>query len=45
MLSATPAPGNLNTSFSITVPSSPSNLIVSRPLPGTMKSVARYWSP
>ena len=42
---ATPAPGDLNTSFSITVPSSPTNLMVSVPLPGTLKSVARYWSP
>ena len=42
---ATPPPGDLKTSFSITWPSSPSNLMVRRPLPGTLKSVARYWSP
>ena len=45
MAMATPALGNLKTSFSMTVPSSPSNLMVRRPLPGTWKSVARYWSP
>ena len=39
------APGKSNTSCSITWPSSPSNLMVSLPLPGTTKSVARYWSP
>jgi hypothetical protein len=27
------------------VPSSPTNFIVSLPLPGNLKSVARYWSP
>ncbi len=42
---ATPPPGALNTSFSITLPSSPTNLMVSVPLPGKVKSVARYWSP
>jgi hypothetical protein len=42
---ATPAPGNWKTSFSMTVPSSPTNFIVSVPLPGNLKSVARYWSP
>src|SRR6185295_18947898 len=45
MLMATPAPGDLNTSRSITVPSSPTNFIVSVPLPGNLMSVARYWSP
>ena len=33
------------TSCSIVLPSSPTNLIDSLPLPGTLKSVARYWSP
>ena len=42
---ATPLPGALNTSRSITLPSSPTNLMVSVPLPGNLKSVARYWSP
>ena len=42
---ATPAPGDLNTSRSITLPSSPTNLSVSVPLAGNLKSVARYWSP
>ncbi len=37
--------GALKTSFSMTWPSSPTNLIVSLPLPGNLKSVARYWSP
>ena len=45
MAMATPAPGASNTSCSITLPSSPTNLIVSLPLPGKRKSVARYWSP
>ena len=45
MAMATPPPGKSNTSCSITWPSSPSHLIVSLPLPGTTKSVARYWSP
>ena len=38
-------PGALNTSRSITVPSSPTNFIDSVPLPGNLMSVARYWSP
>jgi len=38
-------PGKSKTSFSITLPSSPSNLMVRRPLPGPPKSVALYWSP
>ncbi len=42
MAMATPAPGALNTSFSMTLPSSPSNLMVSLPLPGYLKSVALY---
>src|ERR1700743_2411535 len=42
---ATPPPGALNTSCSMTLPSSPTNLMVSTPLPGKRKSVARYWSP
>src|ERR1700722_17757468 len=42
---ATPEPGVLKTSRSITWPSSPTNFIVSVPLPGNLKSVARYWSP
>src|SRR3954471_2113279 len=29
----------------MTLPSSPTNFIVSVPLPGNLKSVARYWSP
>ena len=37
-----PEEGELNTSFSITVPSSPTNFIVSLPLPGKRKSVALY---
>ena len=42
---ATPEAGASNTSFSITVPSSPTNFIVSLPGPGIKKSVALYWSP
>ena len=42
---AMPALGALKTSRSITVPSSPTNFIDSVPLPGNLKSVARYWSP
>ncbi len=45
MASATPEPGDLKTSRSITVPSSPLKVRVSVPLPGYLKSVARYWSP
>ncbi|MNE76277.1 hypothetical protein D3C80_1725060 [compost metagenome] len=42
---ATPDDGKSNTSCSMTWPSSPWNLIVSLPGPGTKKSVALYWSP
>jgi hypothetical protein len=42
---ATPEPGNWNTSRSIFLPSSPTKERNSLPLPGTLKSVARYWSP
>ena len=42
---AMPEPGDWNTSRSILVPSSPTKVMVSVPLPGTLKSVARYWSP
>src|SRR4029450_13832558 len=42
---AMPQPGALKTSFSITVPSSPTNFIDSVPLLGNLMSVARYWSP
>ncbi len=45
MASATPSPLKLYTSNSCLVPSSPSNLMVSLPLPLVTKSVARYWSP
>ena len=45
MAIVTPEPGALNTSRSITLPSSPVNLSVIVPLPGNLKSVARYWSP
>ena len=38
-------PGALNTSRSMTLPSLPTNLIVSVPAVGNLKSVARYWSP
>jgi hypothetical protein len=41
----TPLPGALNTSRSITLPSSPTNLSEIVPLVGNLKSVARYWSP
>ena len=39
---ATHLPLKLNTSCSITLPSSPSNLMVSFPFPLVRKSVARY---
>ncbi len=42
---ATPGEGNWKTSSSIFVPSSPSKTRRSLPGPGTLKSVARYWSP
>ena len=42
---AMPLDGALKTSFSIILPSSPSNLIESLPFPGKVKSVALYWSP
>ena len=45
MASVTPEPGALITSRSITLPSSPVNLSEMVPLPGNLKSVARYWSP
>ena len=41
----TPDVGALNTSFSITLPSLPTNLIEIVPGVGNLKSVARYWSP
>ena len=45
MAMATPELGKSKTSCSISWPSSPVHLMVSLPLPGTRKSVARYWSP
>ena len=42
---ATPDDGAWKTSCSIVSPSSPTNLMVSVPLPGKRKSVALYWSP
>ena len=39
---AMPLDGALKTSFSIILPSSPSNLIESLPFPGNVKSVALY---
>ena len=43
---AIPGPGKLNTSyFFSSFPSSEVHLISNFPLPGTKKSVARYWSP
>ena len=44
-LMATPAAGKSKISCSITSPFSPTHLMVSLPLPGTLKSVALYWSP
>ena len=41
----TPLSGALNTSRSITLPSSPTNFSDRVPLVGNLKSVARYWSP
>ncbi len=41
----TPLSGAWNTSFSITLPSLPVNLIEIVPAVGNLKSVARYWSP
>ena len=46
MASATPPPGKSNTSRSmVSPPFAGSKRTVSLPLPGTTKSVARYWSP
>ncbi len=46
MAIATPPPGKSNTSKDIALPpSSGWKVRVSLPLPGTTKSVARYWSP
>ena len=43
---AIPGPGKLNTSyFFSSLPSSAVHLISNLPLPGTLKSVALYWSP
>ena len=42
---AMPEEGASKMSYSSSVPSSPTNFMVILPLPGNLKSVARYWSP